>query len=255
MLSGCVLFIALLWALVPQLFTHFDPTTGTDPGLLAPSTTHWFGTDAVGRDVYARVVYGTRQSLLGATIAVSLGMIVGTTIGVLAAAKGGIVDNLLMRIIDVLLSIPGLLLALSIVVLLGFGTINAAIAVGITSIATFARLSRAQALQAATSDYVQAAYGTGSSTFAVLYRHILPNSLQAVVALAAVQFGSAILQLSVLGFLGYGTPPPTPEWGVIIAEARDYVATSWWLTLLPGAVIVAVVLATNTISRALQRLD
>ena len=157
-----------------------------------------------------------------------------------------------MRIVDVLLSIPGLLLALSIIILLGFGTINAAIAVGIGSVAAFARLSRSEVVRVRRSDYVEAAFGSGGRYIAVLWRHVLPNSLGAVVSLAALQFGVAILAISTLGFLGYGAPPPTPEWGLLVADGRNYIATSWWLTTFPGLVVVVVVLAANRISHSLR---
>ena len=136
--------------------------------------------------------------------------------------------------------------------MLGFGTINAAIAVGVASVAGFARLVRSEVVRVRRSDYVEAAFGSGGRFAAVLWRHVLPNSLTSVVALAALQFGSAILQISTLGFLGYGAPPPTPEWGLLIAEGRNYVATAWWLTVLPGIVVVLVVLATNRLSQALR---
>ncbi|AKK07692.1 ABC transporter permease [Corynebacterium testudinoris] len=252
-ISLLVLVVAFSWALVPGLFTSGDPTIGNDQGLLAPSAEHWFGTDSVGRDLYTRVVYGSRNSLLGALVAVAVGLSLGTLIGLIAGARGGVVDTILMRIVDVLLAVPALLLSLAIIITLGFGTINAAIAVGISTVAVFARLARSQVLNVAGSDYVEAAYGSGATEFQVLYRHILPNSLTPVLALAALQFGNAILQLSILGFLGYGTPPPTPEWGLLIADARDYLATSWWLTVLPGLVIVAVVVSTNRLSTVLQK--
>lgn len=262
--SGLIVVIALAWALVPGLFASGDPVnSGSTAPLLPPSTEHWFGTDAVGRDLYTRVVWGTRQSLLGALVAVLLGMIIGTLLGVIAGssrarrgsstgAKGSWVDTLIMRIVDVLLAIPALLLSLSVIIVLGYGSINAAIAVGITNVAMFARLARSEVLGVASSDYVEAAYASGGTRASVLWRHVLPNSLTPVLALAALQFGSAILQLSTLSFLGYGAPPPTPEWGLIIAEGRDFIATSWWLTVLPGLAIVLVVLATNHLSTVLR---
>ncbi|OFO11458.1 peptide ABC transporter permease [Corynebacterium sp. HMSC22B11] len=262
--SGLIVVIALAWALVPGLFASGDPVnSGSTAPLLPPSTEHWFGTDAVGRDLYTRVVWGTRQSLLGALVAVLLGMIIGTLLGVIAGssrarrgsstgAKGSWVDTLIMRIVDVLLAIPALLLSLSVIIVLGYGSINAAIAVGITNVAMFARLARSEVLGVASSDYVEAAYASGGTRASVLWRHVLPNSLTPVLALAALQFGSAILQLSALSFLGYGAPPPTPEWGLIIAEGRDFIATSWWLTVLPGLAIVLVVLATNHLSTVLR---
>jgi peptide/nickel transport system permease protein len=247
-----VVLVMLLWAVAPQLFASGSPTASVAPSLQAPSVAHWFGTDSTGRDLYTRVVFGASQSVVGAVVAVLVGLVVGTLLGVVAGAVGGVVDDILMRLVDVLLAIPGLLLSLSIVILLGFGTTNAAIAVGVTSIAVFARLSRAEVVRVRVSDYVEAAYGSGGTLVQVLRRHVLPNSLTPVIALAALQFGSAILQISTLGFLGYGAPPPTPEWGLLVAEGRDYVATAWWLTVLPGAVVVAVVLATNRISQSVR---
>ncbi len=252
-ISLIVLAVAVLMALVPSLFTNHGPFDSQTTALLAPSGEHWFGTDSVGRDLYARVVYGARETLLGALIAVLVGLVVGTLIGLLAGSQRGWVDTLLMRFVDVLLSIPALLLSLSVIILLGYGTMNAAIAVGITSVATFARLARSQVMTVAGSDFVEAAYGSGGTQAQVLFRHILPNSLTPVMALAALQFGSAILQLSILGFLGYGAPPPTPEWGLLISDARDYMATSWWLTVLPGLVIIAVVLSANFLSRIIRK--
>ncbi|QUW19339.1 ABC transporter permease [Agrococcus sp. Marseille-Q4369] len=248
-----VLAIALAWAFVPGLFTAHDPLAGVAAeALQPPSPAHPFGTDATGRDLLARVVFGAGNSLAGAALAVLVGLVAGTAIGVLAGSSGGFVEEALMRVVDVLLAIPGLLLALSVIVLLGFGVTNAAIAVGITSIAVFARLARSQVVRVRRTDYVEAAFGSGGTFLAVLRRHVLPNSLGAVVALAALQFGSAILQISTLGFLGYGAPPPTPEWGLLIAESRDYVATAWWLTTLPGLVVAAVVLAANRIAAAIR---
>ncbi|WP_374976866.1 ABC transporter permease [Microbacterium trichothecenolyticum] len=252
--SIAVIVIAVLWAVTPWLFTSYDPIVGVPADkLLPPSTAHWFGTDAIGRDLYARVVYGAIHSLSGALIAVTVGLAAGTLIGVLAGSVGGWVDDVLMRLVDVLLSIPGLLLMLSVIILLGFGTVNAAIAVGVVSVASFARLSRSEVVRVRRSDYVEAAFGTGGSFASVLRRHVLPNSLTAVVGLAALQFGTAILAISTLGFLGYGAPPPTPEWGLLIAEGRNYVATAWWLTTLPGLVVLVVVLSANRISQSIGR--
>ena len=245
-----ILAIAFLAALFPSLFTSADPYAGTDVALLPPGESgHIMGTDAVGRDLYARIIYGARQSLLGALIAVAVGLVVGTLIGLLAGSLRGAVDTVLMRVVDVLLSIPGILLSLSIIIVLGFGSVQAAVAVGATSVATFARLARSQVISVASSDYIEAAYGAGATHATVLFRHLLPNSLTPVIALATLQFGTAILQLSILGFLGYGAPPPTPEWGLIIAEGRDFMATAWWLIILPGIALVAVVMSANRLSQ------
>ncbi|WP_263064187.1 ABC transporter permease [Dickeya dadantii] len=253
-LAWLVLLTVTLWALFPGLFTHASPIEGV-PGAqrLAPGGDYLLGTDQLGRDLYTRIVYGSAHSLSGAVIAVSLGLVFGSLLGLLAGAVGGRLDTLVMRSVDVLLAIPGLLLALSVIILLGFGNLNAAIAVGVTSVANFTRLVRAEVLRVRRSDYVEAAFGSGGTFFGVLWRHILPNSLTSVLAFAALQFGSAILALATLSFLGYGAPPPTPEWGLLIAEGRNYLATAWWLTTFPGLLVVAVVLAANRISQSIWR--
>lgn len=155
-----------------------------------------------------------------------------------------------MRVIDVLLSIPALLLSLSIIILLGVGNTHAAIAVGCASIANFARLARAEVLTIRQQAYIEAAFGSGGRFFKVFIRHVFPNALPTLLAFAALQFGQAILALSTLSFLGFGSPPPIPEWGLLIAEGRNYLATAWWLTVFPGLLVMVIVLATHRISRA-----
>ena len=253
-LAWAVVVVVVLWALVPGLFTGHNPLVGIPAEKLqAPSLAHWLGTDALGRDLLARIIHGSVHSLSGAFLAVSVGLVGGCAIGVIAGSAGGLVDDILMRVVDVLLAIPGLLLSLSIIILLGFGTTNAAIAVGIGSVAAFARLSRSEVVRVRRTDYIEAAFGSGGRYATVLLRHVLPNSLNAVIGYAALQFGVAIIAISTLGFLGYGAPPPTPEWGLLISEGRNYVATSWWLTTFPGLIVVAVVLAANRISTSLGR--
>lgn len=254
LLAWSVLALVALWAIAPGWFTSYNPVLGTaGQQLQAPSAAHWLGTDALGRDSYTRLVYGAVHSLSGAFVAVSVGLVLGTFLGLVAGAAGGWVEDVVMRIVDVLLSVPSLLLSLSVIIILGFGTVNAALAVGIVSVASFARLLRSEVVRVRRADYVEAALGSGGRFAAVLWRHVLPNSLTSVIALAALQFGSAILAISTLGFLGYGAPPPTPEWGLLIAEGRNYLSTAWWLTAAPGLLVAAVVLAANHISAALAR--
>jgi len=253
-LAWSVLALVALWAIAPGWFTSYNPVLGTaGQQLQAPSAAHWLGTDALGRDSYTRLVYGAVHSLSGAFVAVSVGLVLGTFLGLVAGAAGGWVEDVVMRIVDVLLSVPSLLLSLSVIIILGFGTVNAALAVGTVSVASFARLLRSEVVRVRRADYVEAALGSGGRFAAVLWRHVLPNSLTSVIALAALQFGSAILAISTLGFLGYGAPPPTPEWGLLIAEGRNYLSTAWWLTAAPGLLVAAVVLAANHISAALAR--
>ncbi|KAF1019575.1 MAG: putative D,D-dipeptide transport system permease protein DdpC [Paracidovorax wautersii] len=251
-LAWAVITLAALWALAPTLFTQVNPVQGlAGQQLQAPGAAHWLGTDALGRDVYARLVHGAVHSLSGAFVAVAVGLVLGTLLGLVTGAVGGFVDDALMRLVDVLLSVPALLLSLAIIIILGFGTINAAIAVGVASVASFARLVRSEVVRVRRSEYVEAAFGSGGRFGPVLWRHVLPNSLTSVIGLAALQFGSAILSISTLGFLGYGAPPPTPEWGLLIAEGRNYLATAWWLTTVPGVMVVLVVLSANRISAAI----
>lgn len=252
-LAYTVIALAALAALAPGLLSHFGPIEGiAGAQRLAPQAEYWLGTDQLGRDVYTRIVYGASHSLSAALVAVAMGLIIGTATGVIAGAFAGRVESILMRLVDVLLAIPSLLLSLTVIILLGFGTVNAAIAVGVASIASVARLARGEVVRIRHTDYVEAAFGSGGTFWTVLWRHILPNSLTAVLAFATLQFGQAILALSTLSFLGYGTPPPIPEWGLLIAEGRNYLSTAWWLTTFPGLVVIAVVLATNRISRQLS---
>jgi len=252
-LAYAIIAVAALAAIAPGLFTPLSPIEGiAGAQRLAPQAVYWLGTDQLGRDVYTRIIYGASHSLSAALVAVAMGLFIGTAIGVIAGAFTGRVESVLMRLVDVLLAIPSLLLSLTVIILLGFGTLNAAIAVGVASIASFARLARGEVVRIRHSDYVEAAFGSGGTFWAVLWRHILPNALTAVLAFATLQFGQAILALSTLSFLGYGTPPPVPEWGLLIAEGRNYLSTAWWLTTFPGLVVLAVVLATNRISRQLS---
>lgn len=183
--------------------------------------------------------------------AVLFGFAIGGFLGLVSGGLGGIVDTIIMRFVDVLLSIPSLLLSLSIITLLGVGSFQVAIAVGVTSIAGFARLSRAEVSRIRNMEYIEAAFGSGATFLQVLYRHIIPNALYTIIGYAALQFGHGLLQIATLGFLGYGVQPPTPEWGLLIAEGRNYIATGWWLTVMPGLFVIVLVVAFNRISRAI----
>lgn len=251
--SVAVLAVAVGFALFPTVFASGDPLQGVPADKLrGPSAAHWFGTDNIGRDVYTRVVHGAALSLTATLVAVGIALVVGSLIGLVSGASGGLVDAVLMRIVDVLLSIPALLLSLALVTALGFGTFNVAIAVGVVLIANFARVMRSEVLRVRRAPYVEAALACGVRWPTVLYRHILRNSYSPVIALAAVEFGMAVLSVSSLSFLGFGAVPPTPEWGSLISEGRNYLATAWWMTTLPGLVIVAVVLAAHRIGHALD---
>ncbi|CAM4347909.1 ABC transporter permease [Nocardia ninae] len=253
-LSGLVAALAVGWALFPSLFAGGDPLTGVPAHKFrGPSAEHWFGTDNLGRDLYTRMVHGAGLSLTATLAAVGIALIAGSVLGLLSGAAGGIVDTVVMRVVDVLLSIPALLLSLALVTALGFGTRNVAIAVGVSLVANFARVMRSEVLRVRHAVYVEAAHASGVRWYTVLLRHVLPNSYQPVLALAAVEFGMAVLSVSALSFLGYGAKPPTPEWGSLISEGRNYLATAWWMTTLPGLVIIAVVVAAQRLGRAVGR--
>jgi len=249
-----VVVLALGWALFPSVFAGGDPLTGVPAQKFqGPSAQHWFGTDNLGRDLYTRMVHGAGLSLTATLSAVGIALVAGSILGLLSGAVGGIVDTASMRIVDVLLSIPALLLSLALVTALGFGTRNVAIAVGVSLVANFARVMRSEVLRIRQAPYVEAAHASGVRWYAVLARHVLPNSYQPVLALAAVEFGMAVLSVSALSFLGFGAKPPTPEWGSLISEGRNYLATAWWMTTLPGLVIIAVVVSAQRLGRAAGR--
>lgn len=254
---AALLLLALLAVavLAPSLLSRFDPLAAADgQGLLGPSTVHWFGTDYLGRDVYSRVVHGTRTSLGASAVAVAVGLAGGLALGIVSGYLGGWVDTAISRLIDVLLSVPGLLLSMVIIVALGFGAMNAAIAVGISSIANFARVTRSEVLSVRTSSYVEAAQHQGSSRKRTLLRHVLPNAAGPVASLIPLQFGGAIVWISSLSFLGFGAVPPAPEWGLLVAEGRQYLLSAPWLLLAPGAVIVATVLSASHLHGVLGRI-
>lgn len=250
-LAIIIVVTALAFVVMPQLFTSYSPIDEVGEHMSAPSMQHWLGTDELGRDLYARIVYGAVHSLTGALAAVLFGFVVGGLLGLVSGSAGSFIDLVIMRFVDVLLAIPSLLLSLSIITLLGFGSVQVALAVGVTSVAGFARLSRAAVARIKNLEYIEAAYGSGATFIKVLYRHILPNALYTIVGYAALQFGHALLQIATLGFLGYGVQPPTPEWGLLIAEGRNYIATGWWLTVMPGLFVIVLVVAFHRISRAL----
>jgi peptide/nickel transport system permease protein len=250
--AGLVLALVLLCVIDPGLFTSAGPLTG-DIGsrLQAPSAAHWFGTDELGRDLFSRVVYGARVSVGSALLAVGLGLAVGGPIGLVAGFFGGAVEDVLMRSMDLLLAIPGILLSMAVIAAWGEGTLKVSFAVGLSSVATIARTMRSSVVTVRTADYVDAARSGGVRGLGILVRHVLPNSWRPVLVLATLQFGYAILEVAALSFLGYGAQPPAPVWGALVADGSNYLATSWWLVTFPGLVTVALVLSVNHVARAL----
>lgn len=250
-----VLF-TLVAALAPGLFTLIDPyATQPSAKLLPPSLTHWFGTDELGRDLYTRVLYGARLSVEAALLAVGLALVSGLGLGIVSGFVGGRVDAVIMRLVDVLLALPGLLLALAIVTAIGFGTIPVAIAVGVGIIPGFARTTRAEVLRIKTLPYVEAARLGGASWGRTLLRHVLPNAWGPVAVLATLDVGAAILATAGLSFLGFGAAPPAAEWGTLIANGRHFLITAPWVSLLPGLFLVLVVFSLNHIARTVEEVQ
>ncbi|WP_284981575.1 ABC transporter permease [Arthrobacter sp. efr-133-TYG-118] len=253
-LSLLMLSAAAAAAFWPHLFTQTDPLQTSPANVLQPPGTagYLFGTDQVGRDLYSRIVYGAGPSLLAAMIAIAVSFVGGALLGLVAGYFGGKTDTAIMRFADVLLSFPTLLLAMAIVAVLGFGLVNVATAVGVVGIAGMARVMRSEVLRVSSQTYVEAAGVSGARWWTVLLRHVLPNSLGPIVVLAALEFGTAILSVSSLSFLGFGAPPPSPEWGSQIAVGRNYLVSAWWLTAIPGLILALVVISANRMSRAVD---
>lgn len=251
-LALLVLALTALAVIAPQALTPYDPLDSVGSARLAPpSPEHLFGTDHLARDVFSRVVHGARLSLFAATLAVAGGVAAGSVIGLVSGYVGGPVDFVIMRFVDVLIAIPGILLALIVVASLGFGPLSIALGVGLGATGSFARVMRSQVLRIRGEEYIEAARTLGVRGVPILFRHVLPNAARPVVAMAALELALAILAVSALSFLGFGAQPPAPEWGALVSAGRDFVATAPWLSLLPGAVILAIVLSVNRISRAI----
>ncbi|MBA2668146.1 MAG: ABC transporter permease [Trueperaceae bacterium] len=251
---GTVLFaILILMVLFAPYVTRFDPIEPNYGVRFSPPTAeHWFGTDRNGRDIYTRVVYGGRISLLVGVVAVAIGSILGTVLGLVSGFYGGLVDNAVMRFMDFVLAMPGILLAITIVFALGPSLVNVMIAVGFSTMPQYARVVRASVLSAKQLPYVEAARAAGAGDGVVMGRHILPNVFAPVLVLATLGLGSAVLSVAALSFLGLGAAPPTPEWGLLISDGRGVLRRSWWVATFPGLAIMVTVLAVNLIGDGLR---
>jgi peptide/nickel transport system permease protein len=254
---GIVVLIFVLAAIFAPQVSPYDPLA-YHPTLTAqpPTWAHLLGTDSLGRDQLSRIIYGTRISLSVGIISILLGGLIGTLLGMLAAYFKGWVDQLIAIVVDALLAFPSLVLALAILAVLGPSLMNLAIALAIVRIPIYARLSRGQTLQVASQDYIVAAHSAGTSTMKVLARHILPNIFTPLLVQATISISLAILDESILSFLGLGTQPPTPEWGAMITDAQTFLASDPWMMLGPALAIILVLLSLNLVGDALrQHLD
>jgi ABC-type dipeptide/oligopeptide/nickel transport system permease subunit len=249
---------SLIYLATMTLLAVFAPLLPLDPirqdivaALEPPSANYWFGADELGRDIVARVVYGARTSLLTAAGAVTIAAVVGVPMGLIGGFFGGWRDALLMRLVDVMLSLPGILLALTMIAVLGRSQIAALVAVGITGIPGFARITRAQVLSLRKRDFVTAVEALGASSSYTMFRTVLPNSWSPILVQAIVLSSVAILLEAALAFLGVGIPPPTPSWGEMLRTGKSYLHEAPYYAVLPGIVLTLTILSLDTIGRAL----
>lgn len=251
--AGVMLLGIAIVALWPSLVTSYSPLeTNASATLQPPSGSHLFGTDQSGRDVFARVVYGAQYSLaigLGATV-VALGL--GMALGVLAALGSKIVDGVLSRLIDVLMAFPEFLLALVVIAVVGPGEASIPLAVALAATPAYARVARAETLVVTQAGYVRASASLGVSRVWIALRHIIPNAAGPLLVMATIGVGTAIVTAAGLSFLGLGAQPPTPEWGIILSEGRNFLATAWWIAVFPGLAITTTVVCISVLGRHLR---
>jgi len=240
------LIIIVLACVFAPFFTKYDYAEQDIVNkLLWPSWDHPCGTDNLGRDIFSRILYGGRVSLLISLISVAISTVIGPILGAIAAFYGKKVDSVIMRLMDVMMAIPGLLLSVTISIVLGTGTVNTAFAIGVGSIPSMARVIRAQVLTIKEQEFIEAAHAAGASDRKIILTHIIPNSMAPLIVQASLRIGGAIMLISSLSFLGAGVQPPTPEWGSMISAGRQYVRTFWPMIIFPGVAISLTMLSFN----------
>ena len=243
--TGTILLIVLV-AICAPIISPYDPyESAIQNSLLPPSAEHYFGTDKLGRDIFTRILYGARISITMALIVVTISSGLGTMIGVISAYVGGKVDNIIMRLTDVFLAFPGIVLAIAIAGVLGGSAVNAVLAVVIVGWTKYARLARSLTLKVKQQDFLSAAITNGTRPLAMIRRHILPNIIPIIIVTAALDIGALMMELAGLSFLGFGAQPPTPEWGLMLNEGRQLIQTAPWLMIFPGLAIASVVAVFN----------
>ena len=253
------LAIVLFCVVFADVIAPFDPSLQNRDALLLPpiwtEAGHWpyiLGTDAVGRDMLSRLIYGARYSMFIGFVVVSIAVIAGTLLGLLAGYYSGWIDTLIMRLMDVILAFPSLLLALGLVAVLGPGLLNAMYAIALVMLPHFVRLTRANVLSEKNRDYVVASRIVGAGNWRLMFNTILPNCMAPLIVQATLSFSNAILDAAALGFLGMGAQPPLPEWGAMLAEAREFISRAWWVVTFPGLAILLTVLSINLVGDALR---
>ena len=254
-IGAIIVLLTCVVAAFPQLFTSQNPLQINPAAMLqAPSAEHLFGTDNYGYDVFTRVIYATRLDLLIGVGSVALPFVLGSMLGLLAGYYGGKFDTFIMRVLDIFMAFPFMVLAIAIVAILGNGVSNLLIAMWIVSWPPYTRLVRSEVLVAKNSEYVQAAKTLGYSDATIIFRHILPNVISSSVVYGASDIVMCIMTAASLSFLGMGVPAPTPEWGAIISAGKGFISTAWWITALPGLVMVVVGLGFSLLGDGLNDL-
>lgn len=253
MVGGFFIVFFIITAIVGPYFTPYAPeTTDVVNKLAPPSADHWFGTDHHGRDIFSRIIHGMSITLYVGFASVILGATVGVVLGIISGYYGGRIDTIIMRAMDVLLAFPGILLALAIVSVLGGSLQNVIIAVAISSVPVFARIVRGSTLAVKQLEYIDAVRALGASDFRIIFKHILPNVSSPIIVQATLSIATAILSASGLSFLGLGAQPPTPEWGAMLSDGRNYLYNAPHVALYPGIMIVLIVLAFNILGDGLR---
>ncbi len=253
LLGVIIVLLYIFISLFASYITEYTPEQmNPDDMLSAPNKRHIFGTDQFGRDIFTRIVYGTRVSFLVATSSVAISLMTGVTVGLISGFFGGWIDNLLMRVMDVIFTFPAMLLAIFIMAVLGETIFNIVLAIGIIYTPQFARVSRASVLSVKNMDYIQAAIALGVSRFGIITRHILKNILASIIVQASLTLSLAILLESALSFLGLGVQPPAPSWGNMLSTSREFMIIAPWTAIFPGLAIVLLVLGFNLLGDGLR---
>lgn len=255
MVGSAIVLLIVFIALFADVFLDYDTQVvgqNLADRLQWPSANHWFGTDELGRDIFFRVLYGTRFSCSVGLVAVTIGLLLGVTLGAIAGFYGGWIEELIMRSTDILSAVPNMLLAIVIVSVLGQSIWNLMLAVGITSVPEFVRITRAAVLTVRNQEYVEASKAIGLTNRKIIFKHILPNCLSPIIVQATLRVASAIISASSLSFLGLGVPAPSPEWGALLSGGRKYIRDYSYMTLFPGLAIMITVLALNMMGDGLR---
>lgn len=255
LLGLVILVILFLLAIFADVIADYDTVVikqNLANRLKGPSAEHWLGTDEFGRDIFARLIHGARVSLKVGIVAVGISIVCGGILGALAGYYGGRLDNIIMRIMDIFLAVPSILLAIAIVSALGPSIINLMVAISVSNIPRYARIVRASVLSIRDQEFVEAARAIGANNARIIFRHIIPNSLAPVIVQGTLGVASAILSTAGLSFIGLGIQPPAPEWGSMLSGGRQYLRYAWWVTTFPGVAIMITILSLNLLGDGLR---